>query len=892
MLVASGPFNNLIPFVNIQEIRIDTNVEGALIVSLGISNETSTPTDRLRFGNYVLVSPQKSVILNAAKNIPLLIKSIKRDAEGRVDLMLNQEDFKPKISTNNPSIASQQVYSYVHEITKVIESADDLYAMVVSYTNYEDQYTIGNITTDKILAKKKLPDSAKLYTLSETVPSYGTKGSIWPAGAHIHNKKIMAGPTHTENNHPFIASRPVLNVKSKDMRVIKLAQSLRFDEALKNPTAPTSYFSDLTLSRNSQGAMTGLFSFDHLLFAAENTKFGRLIKNYKTLLSAARVKDIIIYQRIVAANTTGNELTPGRASYNTLTDQGTRIRIAALNQGLKITSTLNQDTILNISFEDPETQDLVGNMVEYSIEVLLDDETESSLKSIVEKISAAVPLYQSPNPPPYKNVIDLYLASVHAILGTIPFRTLTASMWQKSLMSLSAATGLHATEDQGAVLRTIREFANKLNKELVTTQNNSTAVPNHNSKIYVSSRKSGPTATHVFIDKYHIEDPAGYGLDYLEAHLVKGPSPLPALSYEGIKARSNNEIQKYDINNPTANSINTVGYLSPAAAKLGQDYNPVSTDTLQNSNDNFVSIVRSTKETNLVISPEPDKDLAVDKKETLAIEGISITANASSLRKMVFDVAIVKPRTSDSSVYLSDDSDFTTVTTPEETRISGSTETIVQSKEYTARPTTAPVVTALIDGTITEFQVITGLTNTNNIQGSIALAKAEQSGDLIEESDAMTNILNFGSLVQIQYLAQYSRQLRVKKQNWRPLTEKIVRDASAGNHTLLCRLVSMTNTVNAPSIVQLGALSSLFTLGPGFTPPTFPNFAVHFNAILTGMTGVNNLSLKEIDSVATLYATNMLLSRKAMITTDPSETQNASALPGRRRPRTIGGLRY
>ena len=638
--------------------------------------------------------------------------------------------------------------------------------------------------------------------------------------------------------------------------------------------------------------MTGLFSFDHLLFAAENTKFGRLIKNYKTLLSAARVKDIIIYQRIVAANTTGNELTPGRASYNTLTDQGTRIRIAALNQGLKITSTLNQDTILNISFEDPETQDLVGNMVEYSIEVLLDDETESSLKSIVEKISAAVPLYQSPNPPPYKNVIDLYLASVHAILGTIPFRTLTASMWQKSLMSLSAATGLHATEDQGAVLRTIREFANKLNKELVTTQNNSTAVPNHNSKIYVSSRKSGPTATHVFIDKYHIEDPAGYGLDYLEAHLVKGPSPLPALSYEGIKARSNNEIQKYDINNPTANSINTVGYLSPAAAKLGQDYNPVSTDTLQNSNDNFVSIVRSTKETNLVISPEPDKDLAVDKKETLAIEGISITANASSLRKMVFDVAIVKPRTSDSSVYLSDDSDFTTVTTPEETRISGSTETIVQSKEYTARPTTAPVVTALIDGTITEFQVITGLTNTNNIQGSIALAKAEQSGDLIEESDAMTNILNFGSLVQIQYLAQYSRQLRVKKQNWRPLTEKIVRDASAGNHTLLCRLVSMTNTVNAPSIVQLGALSSLFTLGPGFTPPTFPNFAVHFNAILTGMTGVNNLSLKEIDSVATLYATNMLLSRKAMITTDPSETQNASALPGRRRPRTIGGLRY
>jgi hypothetical protein len=892
MLVANGPFNSLIPFVNIQEIRINTNVEGNLVVSLGISNETSTPTDRLKFGNYVLMSPQKSVILNAAKNIPLLIKSIKRDAEGRIDLILNQEDFKPKISTNNPSIASQQVYSYVHEITRVVEGSDDLYVMVVSYTNYEDEYTIGNITTDKILAKKKLPDSAKLYTLSETVPSYGAKGSIWPAAAHIHNKKIMAGPTHTKNNHPFITSQPVLNVKSKDMRVIKLAQSLHFGEQLKNPQLRASYFSNLTLSRNSHGAMTGLFSFDHLRFAMENTKFGRLIKNNKTLLTTARVKDIVVYQKIVVANNTGNELTPGQASYSALADQGTKIRIAALNQGLKITSTLNNNSVLNISFEDPETQDLVGNMVEYSVEVLLDDETGSSLKSVVERISTAVPRYQSPNPPPYKDIIDLYLASIQVILGSAPFRTLTASMWQKSLISLTAATGLHATEDRGTVLETIREFANKLNKALVITQSNSTANPNHNSKIYASSHKSGPTATHMFADRYHIKDAAGYGLDYLEAYLVKGTSPLPALSYEGIKTRSNNEIQKYNIENPTANNVNTVGYLSPESVKMGPDLNPISTDTLQNSNDNFVSIVRSTKETNLVVSLEPDKDLATDKEETLALEGIAFSANASSLRKMVFDTAIVSPPTSDSSTYLSDDSNFATVTTPEEASVSGSTESIAHSREQTDRPVTAPVVTALVDRTITEFQVITGLTNTNNIQGSIALTKAEQSGDLIEESDAMTNILNFGSLVQVQYLDQYSRQLGVKKQNWRLLTEKIVRDASSNNRTLLCRLVSMANTINTPSIIQLGTLSSLFTLGPGFANPTFPSFATHFNTILTGMTGTNNLSLKEIDSVATLYATNMLLSQKIIITTDPDATQNTDDRPGRRRPRPIGGLRY
>ena len=892
MPIANGPFNNLIPFVNIQEIRIDTNVEGALVVSLGISNETSTPTDRLGFGNYVLISPQKSVILSISKNIPLLIESIKRDKEGCVNLMLNQEDFKPKISTNNPSIASQQVYNYVHEITKVIEGADDLYAMVVSYRSYEDQYTIGNITTDKILAKKKLPAAARLYTLSETVPAYGTEGSIWPAAGHIHNKKIMAGPTHLESSHPLITSHPVLNVKSKDMRVIKLAQSLRFDERPRTLQPRASYFSDLTLSRNSQGAITGLFSFDHLRFATENTKFGRLIKNNKTLLTTARVKDIVIYQRIVTANNTGNELTPGQASYSTLADQGAKIRIAALNQGLKITSTLNNNSVLNISFEDPETQDLVGNMVEYSVEVLLDDETGSSLKSVVERISTAIPHYQSLNPPPYKDIIDLYLASIQVMLGSAPFRTLTASMWQKSLISLTAATGLRATEDRGTVLETIREFANKLNKALVTTQSNSTANPNHNSKIYASSHKSGPTATHMFTDRYHIKDAAGYGLDYLEAYLVKGPSPLPALSYEGIKTRSNNEIQKYNIENPTANNVNTVGYLSPESVKMGPALNPISTDTLQNSNDNFVSIVRSIKETNLVISPEPDKDLATDKEETLALEGIAFSANASGLRKMVFDTAIVRPPTSDSSTYLSDSSNFATVATPEEASVSGSTKSIKHSRDQAARPIMSPVATALIDRSITEFQDITALTNTNNIQGSIALTKATQSGDLIEESDSMTNILNFGSLVQVQYLGQYSSALGVKKQNWRLLTEKIVRDTMENDRTLLCRLVSVTNTVNAPSIIQLDALSSLFTLGPGFVIPTFSSFAVHFNNILTGMTGVNNLSLKEVDSVDTLYATNMLLSQRTIVTTDLNDSPREPGHPGRRRPRPVGGVRY
>jgi|21_taG_2_1085346.scaffolds.fasta_scaffold05175_3 hypothetical protein len=892
MLVASGPYNHPIPFVNIQEIRLNTNTEGDLVVTLGISNETSTPTREVRLGNYVMVSNKKADIVNLSRNIPRLIETIKRDAEGRTELSLAQSDFTPKITTNNPELTSQQVFNYVYETTRVVKRSDDLYALVVSYTNFQEQYTIGNIVTDKLLSKKKLPTEAKLYILSETVAGYGTEGSIWPGAGHLHKKKIMAGASHTEFTHPYMAPRPAMNVKSKDMRVIKLAKSLRFDERQKDPGSSRSYFSELTLSRNSQGAITGLFSFDHLRFAAESTRFGRLIKNDGTLLSAAGLKDIVIYQKILAVDTAGNELTPGRSSHGALNEQKMSTRVASLGDGLRVTSTLNNNTILNVSFEDLETTDLVGNLVEYSVEVLLDDNTGAALQSIVEQLSAALPRYQSPSSPPYKDIIDLYLASVQAVFGSSPFRTLTASMWQKSLIALTAPTGLHATEDQGSVLETIQEFTNKLNRTISTTQNNASAVPNYHSKIYSATRDAGCRTTHVFFDKYQVKDSAGYGLDYLESHLVKNKNILPALSYEAMNTRSKNELKKYNINNPTANSVNTVGYLSPELAKLGPKLNPVPTTTLQNSNDNFVSIIRSTKELNLVTSPEPDKDMATDKEETLALVGVSIKPNETSLRKQVFDLAIVKPTTMDSKGYLSSNSGFTTVTTPEETRVSGSTESVAKSKKLTARPTTAPVVTNLIDRIITEFQTITRLANTDSIQGSIALAKSEQDTALIEESDAMTNILNFGSLVQVQYLAEYDRRLGVKRQNWRLLTDKIVRDADATNRTLICRLVAVSNTLDAPSIVQLSTLSSLFTLGPGFIKPSFPTFRARFNTILTSFVEASNINLKDVDSVDTLYANNMPLSSKVAITADPNQDNETPRRPGRRRPRPTGGLRY
>ena len=118
-----------------------------------------------------------------------------------------------------------------------------------------------------------------------------------------------------------------------------------------------------------------------------------------------------------------------------------------------------------------------------------------------------------------------------------------------------------------------------------------------------------------------------------------------------------------------------------------------------------------------------------------------------------------------------------------------------------------------MNSTITNFKPQNKMKNTNLIAGSIALAKTNEDPAIVEQSDSMTAIVNYGSMTQVQYLEPYKESEGIKKQNWKLLDNYTFENAKKDKTPLICRVVKVTNTVASNQKVEMKPLSSLFTLG-------------------------------------------------------------------------------
>jgi hypothetical protein len=169
----------------------------------------------------------------------------------------------------------------------------------------------------------------------------------------------------------------------------------------------------------------------------------------------------------------------------------------------------------------------------------------------------------------------------------------------------------------------------------------------------------------------------------------------------------------------------------------------------------------------------------------------------------------------------------------------------------------SPLLRTMVNQTVTEFSNITGVANQANIAGSIALQKANEDISLILNSDSMTNLVNFGSIVQIQYLDQYDAAVGIKHQKWTLLTPEVYNAAVRGSNPLLCRLVLMSKTLDAPVVINLQPLASLFVIGPEPTGVGFRTYRQTFQALLDNMSKSNAEALTYMNSSDILYATNI-----------------------------------
>ena len=202
----------------------------------------------------------------------MLLKKIKYDQTSSRSFSLAPDDFTepPGISTEPRS----KIYLHSHSINRNTPAGThDIYALVVSYIKTSRGLLLGNIAREVIMLKGNSPTDASIYTLTETVVGYGHRQSVWPGSVHSMGDTVMAGNMHIAKKHPTLEASPVLNSKSKDMRVLRTAQDLSIGTPpTRNPQQ--AYISPAIFSSN---ILSCAFSNTDKLFGSRFSKFSIIL---------------------------------------------------------------------------------------------------------------------------------------------------------------------------------------------------------------------------------------------------------------------------------------------------------------------------------------------------------------------------------------------------------------------------------------------------------------------------------------------------------------------------------------------------------------------------------------------------------------------------------------
>jgi hypothetical protein len=808
MDISSGPYKGVIPFVNLQGTRIDLDSQGQIVVDLEVSNEISKLRNKpIDFGNYIFLSSDKLEIERLSADNILLINKIKDDKKNQVKCLLSKEDFIEKAFIKEET--GEKVYNNTYVKSFNLGEQDTAYVLMVSYLDYKNIIVIGNIIKEIILINGKAMLTSQVYSLSETAEGYGSKDTIWPSTVQIDAGKIRAGIINSSKTSPILLSRPILNIKTKDLRVLKLAESLSFNSDVGS--SDRSYFSAITLSKNKASLVHGLFSFNLLKYAQDNTKYGSIIKNDLSLLSAIDIKDIVVFRRTVNPDVRSNTLTAGKSYSCGFKESNSFIMVASHRNGVQVFNTEGDRRSLNISFVDKTAANISAGMLEYKVEIVAADKTSEAVDEIATKLMAELKKYEHSSSKHPKELIDLYLASISFIKGREGFIPLTSTIWQKDLLALTSF-GAGSQQDRMRVMSVVKNYIKGI-KELFAVGVSSPSNPlDVNSKISNSKKETFLRTSKVFDEKYAVSPTHATGLDYLDEDLQNTAAPMPRIGFSEFSTRTSKEVTKYPVGNPNATSINHFGFLSPRSVYLKQIKTDIPTDKLKRNSEELLPLVRSK------ISLEPILDLKVsnsnnlEKGEILKNMNIRISPLPTNLKKMVFEKKMAGADCARSDYYLGDSSQFVFDKTVTEMNNSGSGESIIQAKNGLFLDSVLPNL--LINKKIIDFKDDIRISNRDNLNGSIALRAADEDSSALPGADAISSLLNFGSIVQIQYLDSSHDQKRPNNQDWKLLDKPSFETAAKDNRGLLCRLVKVDSGLCGSNIIELEPMGSIFTLGP------------------------------------------------------------------------------
>jgi len=429
------------------------------------------------------------------------------------------------------------------------------------------------------------------------------------------------------------------------------------------------------------------------------------------------------------------------------------------------------------------------------------------------------------------NIISQYLIAVNFLFGTDPFKRFGMDLWSKNLLALAVPKPPGISQEQVMIVDLVRDFAAQISQQLTTGQAASDTTFQVFSSIAHPKPPSVLTVEHEFRDRYTIDRPAGVGVEYTYGMVNSVSSTTPNIGFETFSDRTKNEQAKYGFDNASG-EINTYGYLSPWALLLGiinGQENLRRTESFVLDPARFTLLFINNALHTYQYNPNTAQTVEGDILEILSAAGAYIKHLDTDLRQILFPTADRVTTLIDPSDYMGTENLFNIDDESEGTGLAGSSEAIFIEATLPGNiPAASPAAQWLLNGVIVADNLPTIIRNPDAIAGSLALAKYTQEPSIIDNSNSLSNMINFESLVKVEYLKSYNTSQGAPQAIWETLNLSAFGTALDQGNSLLCRLVSISGVIDVDVDLGLSAMNTLFILGN----PQFQTSAIRYGAII------------------------------------------------------------
>ena len=460
---------------------------------------------------------------------------------------------------------------------------------------------MGRKTVEKVLDRGR----PKVRTTCYYLPN----DKMWSGPVHFHEGKgWMAGPVHTSRPHPTLERVIHNNTKIQDYRIFKQLSEIQGRINLSMSPVPKRMFSDLFLSRDSDGTARGLFVFDMFRALTLHSKFNSLLllNESNNLMKRSRVQDLkIIRQKVEQKSHNDYDYVDQADAYDVVARSEGRAPGSPLTRGdyfidedmdgvvEKYVGSVGEKNLAGIgarrafSFLDSAIKDFESGVYRYGVEIIMTDPTDEYLQLQLKKLKKAHQLlndyyaiasnrkyynrrgqldYQgakflgslygssnkiekrnSFNSFPWRRAVKLYLHVIKELTGA------DVSRYAKRLYPILGPTS-RTVEGVEAFMKLLEALMQKLSS--YDTQSAGEYTARRSAASHNRSPETGLISVNYFFDKtYDAGLVRGYGLDYFGSHASNNYTGPVSVSATSLYDRFRVEAERSGVTVPSAQDL-------------------------------------------------------------------------------------------------------------------------------------------------------------------------------------------------------------------------------------------------------------------------------------------------------------------------------------------------